>query len=893
MYTQKSNILSEYKNNTLINKKSIFIKNSFLLILFLFISVFGFSQNKKIPNKDSLKTNHVKPVSIGDTIKTFKDKKGDTKKDSIKNAIISKDAITEVIDYSCNDSLMMSMGDKMIYLYGGAVIVSGDINLKSDYVEINTTENYLFAHGVSDSSGIIKGSPVFKEKNDEFDAKSLKYNFKTKQGIVKDVITEHSQGYLHGGVSKIHENKQIHIYDGKYTTCDLDHPHFYIELTKAKVIPDKRIVSGPMYFVIADIPLYILGLPFGLIPSQKKNTSGLLMPKYGEEARRGFYLSNGGYFWAINDNYNASITFDIYSKGSWGTEFTTNFKKLYKFNGGLSIQYSKNVNGEIILPDYTEEKTFWVRGNWAQDQKANPNSNFSATLNFGSSAHSSYTAVNLDQLTDNTKSSSISYQLTKPGSIFNLSSNLNYTQNTATKTTNLSLPVVSLNMKTVFPFESLGKGQKWYQKIGVSVSTSLKNTVNSPDSTLLTMQTLSNMSNGFKYSVPISTSFKLFKYFTVAPSINYNGRIYGDYIEKRQIQMIDENDSIYYNVASDTIKGFRHPMDFSFSVPIRTKIFGLYKFKKGKINAIRHVVTPAIGFNYRPDFSNSFWGYYGQYVDNKGEEVSYAYDGIGIFGYPPSGKSGAISFTLGNNFEMKMKTKKDTSNSFTKIILLNNLSFSTSYNIAADSLRWANPVINGNTTIFKNVNVNFNANFDFYTKDTLGVKINKFEWDENGKIARLVSAGISLSGSLNPNSDKDKNKKPKSNIYLYQNPEIAYADFSVPWDIQLGYDFRLTNTYDKTLQKYVKDVVQTISMTASLTITKNWSVSVRNEFDVSAGKFIHTDLNIHRDLHCWEMGLNLIPYGPMKSYNFRINIKSSVFKGIEYKKQRSRLDNYD
>lgn len=835
----------------------------------------------------------IKEVSFNDSTisKPLKNPNDSITNDTIKKSIVSPDAVDEIIEYACEDSMMFSMTERKMYLYGKGQIKTTDMNLEADYVEINTDENFLFARGAPDSLGNIVGKPIFKEGENKFDAKTIKYNFKTKKGIVKDVITEHSQGYLHGGVTKIHENKEVHIEDGKYTTCDLDHPHFYLELTKAKVIPQKRIISGPMYFVIADIPLYFIGLPFGLIPSQKKNTSGILIPKYGEEAKRGFFLSNGGYFWAINDNYNTAVTFDIYSKGSWGTNLKLNFKERYKYTGALDFKFSKNRSGEKILPDYTETNTFWISANLSQDSKANPNSTFSGNLNFGSSSHNSYNAIDMDQLSDNTKSSSLSYQFSKPGSIFNFSANANFTQNTSTHSVNLTLPTIAFNMKRIFPFEDLGTGKKWYQKIGVGMNSSFKNSVTTIDSVFLTSQTFNNMKNGFKYSVPISTSFKLLNYFNVSPSFNYEGRVYTDYIQKREVYTFDRNDSLVTSFTNDTINALRAPFDFSFSLPVTTKVFGVFKFKKGKINAIRHVVTPSVSFNYRPDFSKEVWGYYGQYYPDKPDSL-YSYFQAGLFGYPPAGKSGSLGFSLGNNLDMKVKNSKDTTESFNKISLLNNLNFSTSYNIAADSLRWSYFVIRGNTTLLKTINLNFNANFDPYIRDSLNVRVNRYEFTENKKLARIVSGGVSVSGSLNSKKRSESKDIRPETPYFFPNSEISYTAFDVPWDLNITYNFTMTNIFITAAQEYQKNITQTVSLKGNLSLTKNWRVTARSDYDFTAQKFSYSQLSIYRDLHCWEMSLFIIPYGYLKSYNFRINIKSNVFQGIEYKKEKSWHDNF-
>ena len=904
------------KNIILIYKLSNFsTKNIFLFFLILF-SLGINAQN--IDKNDS--TNIKKDVKVVDLNKAISSK--DTiPKDSITNDSIIKnktrplkspDAVDRKIEYSCKDSMHFSMSDKKIFMYGTGVINSDDMNLKAGYIELNTSENFLYAEGTKDSTGNVIQSPIVKQGEDEFKSKTIKYNIKTKKGIITDAKAKKEEGYLHSSISKMYPNKVIHMENGKYTTCDLDHPHFYIKLTKAKVIPGKSVISGPMYFVIADIPLKFIGMPFGFIPNQKKNTSGLIIPRYGEEERRGFFVSDGGWFFAINDNVNASITGSYYSQGGWGVNFLTNFKKRYKYSGNLNIKYDLNRIGEASLPDYQETKTFWVTGTYNQDAKANPNSSFTVNLNFGSSSYNDYNALNIDQFTNNTKSSNISYRRSKPGSIFNFSANVNATQNTKTQQVNLNLPTISFNMKRQFPLKNVGttKG-KWYQKIGIGFSSSAKNSISTIDTLLFRKETLYDMKNGIQYSIPISTSFKVLKHFNVSPSFSYKGRLYASYINKRQVYLPDESGNLKESVAVDTLFGLKHPFDFNFSVPFSTKIYGMFNVNGKRIKALRHVMSPSISYSYRPDFGTDFWGYYDYYNIERNEDetdeeyelrqerTKYSYYQTGIYGTPPKGKSGSIGFSLGNNFEMKVKSKKDTSKNYKKIKLLNNLSFSTSYNIAADSLNLSNLSIRGNTRLFDKLAISFSSSFDPYIRDTLNHRLNKFELTENRRIARFVNGRVSVGGSFSANDfKKDKGKKTKTKtktkkqLFYYDNPDITYADFDVPWNISINYNFNVTSSYVVSLQTYEKNITQTISLNGGFSLTKNWKFTGRIDYDLVKNDFTYSSINIHRDLHCWEMGLFVIPFGTLKSYNFRINIKSSVFSGLEYKKQQSWHDNF-
>ncbi len=801
--------------------------------------------------------------------------------DTVKNNNISPDAVDRTIDYSCNDSILFSFSEEKMYLYGKGDISSEDMDLKSSYVEISTKESYLFSKTVSDSSGEKESKPVLTQDNENFTVSSIKYNFRTKKALVKDVKMKAEQGFLHSDVAKMQADKEFHIKDGKFTTCDLDHPHFYIKLTKAKKIPDKHIISGPMYFVIADIPLYIIGLPFGILPNQKKNASGLIIPQYGEEQQRGFFLREGGYFWAINDYVNLAVLGDIYSRGSWGVTLKSNFKKLYRYSGGIEMKFSKIQTGEKILLDSKTSNSFSVVGTYSQDAKANPNGTFTATLNFGQNFE--LDAKNLNDLTDNQKSSNISYRWSKPGSIFNFSANLRGTQNSKTNALSLILPDLSFNIKRQTPFKNLGTGtNRWYQKIGYTLNIKAKNSLNTTDTAAFTKDVLYQMKNGLQYNLPVSTSFTLFNYINVSPSLNINGRMYSSYIRQNDILLVEGNE-IISSVKKDTVYKVTFPFDFQFSIPFSTKIYGIFNINKGRVQAIRHVMSPTLSFSYRPDFSSDFWGYYG-YNDRDSTYYSY-YTGY-IFGGPPAGKSGSVNFSLGNNFEMKLKNKNDTVAESKKIKLIDNLILSTSYNLASDSLNFSNLTVRGNTRLFKNFSLTFGADFDPYIKDTLGRKINTFEWNENKRLVRFNTGRVGLTGSLKPTETKTKDEQIHTDFYYYQHPEIPYADFNIPWNLSLTYNLNVINKFDTPSQSYIRNTTQTLALNGSFSLTPNWNITAKTNYDIAARKFSYAQFTVYRDLHCWEMSFNVIPFGTLKSYTFRINIKSSVFKGVEYNKRK-------
>ncbi len=866
--------------------KMIYKKNFGITIYFALFSLFfvqqSYAQSDTLPpliNRDTLAVPEVLP---SDSMQLPKANDTLAKKDSI-NTHLSPDAIDQTITYNCKDSMLFLLSGEKIYLYGKGDIISQEMKLNSAYVEISSKENYVYAKTVPDSAG-MDYSPTLIQDNQTLKVSSVKHNFKSKKSLIKSSKTEQEQGFLHAEKAKMQTNEELHIEEGKFTSCNLDHPHFYIRLTKAKKLKSGMVVTGPMHFVIADIPLYIIGLPFGVLPHQRKNTSGFIIPEYGEDKNRGFFLRNGGYFFSINDHINTTLLGEFYSKGSWGTSLRTKFLKRYKYGGNLDLQYSKIQNSERVLPDYSSTNQFNVQGSFRQDPKANPFHNFSASLNFGSTKFDAFNATDINKYTESRKSSNINYQWIRPGKLFsNYNFGANVEQNSKTKIIAITLPSFSTSMRKIFPFKNLGTGQgKWYQKINVGLNINARNSVRTTDSTIWTRQTLTDMRHGMQFRVPISTSFSLFRFITVSPSFSAGARLYASKIEQTPITLV-ENGKMVSKMRADTIHGLFFPYDFNTSVSFSTQIFGMYRFKKGKLKAFRHLIKPSVSVGYRPDFSKEHWGYYGYDARN---DRKYSYYSGGIFGGPPSGKSGTVSMGLSNDFEMKLKPRSDTIKKDRKIVLLRGLSISSSYNFAADSFRWSNITMAANTKLFKNIGVTFSAAFDPYAVDTTGQRIHKFEWDQNHRIARFRNARISMSGALKPFEFQKHWLYGDEMFYSYPAPDIAYTNAEVPWNLGVSYSLNISNQFDSKLKDFKKDILQTLSLNASLELTKVWKISGSTNFDFKTRKFAYARMSIQRDLHCWAMSFNLVPFGTLKSYTFRIYIKSSVFKGVEYKKQQ-------
>ncbi len=791
-----------------------------------------------------------------------------------------KNAVDAPVDYHAQDSTLIDLSEHKIYLYGNAQVNYKDIELIANYIEINFDSNTVFAKGIPDSTGTLQGNPHFKQTDDEFDAKEITYNFKTKKGIIKDVKTKQGEGFLISDRTKKLSNGVVCLKNGEYTTCDKEHPDFYIKLTKAKVIPNDKIVSGPAYLVIEDIPLPLV-LPFGFFPNKKGHSSGVLIPEYGEEINRGFFLRNGGYYFAINDYLDAQITADMYSLGSWGTHFVTNYKKRYKFSGNLNFDYSKIIISEKELPNYQNQNSYRLLWSHSQDSKARPNSSFRANVNLVSSSYSKYVSTNFNQRMQNTAQSNIAYTKRFAGTPFNFSSNLRHSQNNTDSSITLSLPELNLDMRRIYPLKlkkRIGK-PRFYEKIGMTYTSNMKNTIKFKQDDFSPMSKFENYKNGIKHSIPISANFSLIKHFNLNPSLNYTERWYFKSIQERwQDTIISNGDTMPAQIVNDTIRGFVRSGDYAISIPLTTKIYGFYQFlgKNPKIKAIRHLMTPSVAFNYRPDYSQSKYGYYIPIPKDTNEQYYSIFGNDAIYGAPPTGKFGSLQFSLGNSVEMKARQGGDTSETFIKIPLLQSFNISSFYNLAADSMNWSDINLLGRTNILEIFNITFNGIVNPYSLNDEGQVINQLMWDEHKKIGRITNARVSLSFSL---SDKTFSKKETKKYHSETTSE--YAEFNIPWNMSFSYNWSFVKP------GLNKTIVQTARVSGSVDLTSKWKADFTLGYDFTNKKFTYPSLRIARDLHCWAMSLHIIPFGAYQSYNFQINVKASVLQDLKYNQRRN------
>jgi hypothetical protein len=869
-----------------------------LIIIYLISNLVSFSQstdNKRVvaDTTASVVMDTLSVIdSVNDTIlyKTLNYRKDTLKKDRPKSNSILKDNI----DLSASDSTIYSINGKKVFLFGDAVIKYEDIELKAGYIEVDMEKNIIYAEGIKDSVGKDIEQPVFTQGEEVIKTKSITYNVQTKRAFIKGLSTQQDEGYLHSESTKKEADNSITLSHGKYTTCELDHPHFYLSLSRAKVVPGKTIVASYSYLVIEDIPLYPLMIPFAFFPTTQEKASGFIIPKFGEERNRGFYLREGGYYFAINDYLDFALTGDVYSKGSWLVNGKSKYKLRYKFRGSIDVAFSKVIYGEPGLSDYNESNEYRIKWTHTQDPKARPNSNFSANVNFISRGENKYNSKTSNDYLTNTTSSSISYRKKFANTPFSTSINLRHNQNNKTGDVQLNLPQMTLNMSRIFPFrkkKAIGKA-KWYENIGVTYSGNFENKSEGLTDSILFDNSVNKwdyFKNGIQHKVPLKTSLKVLKYFNLSPRINLTDRMYFKRTMLNSEQYVDGNGNIRDTIVEDVQTGFYNVYDYDAGVGLGTTIYGMYGFRKGWIKAIRHVITPSVSLSYRPDFQQEQWGYYKLRPDDTTGTKYYSPYAGSIYGTPGTGKSGMVSFSLSNNLEMKVFSKKDTINHETKIKILEALNFSSSYNMMADSMNWSPISMNARTTLFKMLSLSMSAQANLYAIDSLGHIYDKFQYQVNaGQPFRITNARISTGFNLNSkrlfNKNKDDVGEPEnttSDVYGH----YGYDYFDIPWNMNIQYSLSYINNGVKP------DVAQSLNFSGDFSLTRKWKIGFRSGYDFEAYDFTYTSFNISRDLHCWVATLSLIPFGQRQSYNFSIGAKSAVLQDLKYNKNQSWIDN--
>lgn len=815
----------------------------------------------------------------------------------------SANALESRVDYFAEDSIRFDMKSQKAFLFKKDDIKYEDINLSSDYVEIDFLTNSVSATGVKDTTGELTGKPVFTQGSNSFTSNSMKYNYRSKKGLVYQVVTQDGEGYIHGNRVKYMPNKDVNIKTGKYTTCSHENPHFEFRFSKAKVIPENKIVTGPAYFVVEGVPTPLF-VPFGLFPNKKGQRSGIVVPTYGESASRGFYFENGGYYFAINDYMDFKLVGDIYTLGSWAIKPQYSYRKRYKFGGNVNFSYAENITGEVGSTEYEKSKDFEFRWIHNQDAKARPHSRFSANVNVVSSKFNKFNPVNSNQYLSNTFQSSINYS-TSFGGKYNLSGALNHQQNTITREVNLTLPKVTFSANRFYPLrrKKLTGKPKWYENIAVNYNSVAENRINTYDTLIFKEDFAQKMKNGLKHSISVSSgSFKLLKYIVWSNSFNYNERWYSQSIRKNWTNEPDSLNGDYDGyVKTDTMYGFQTARDYSVSTSLSTTVYGMFTYKNGPVKAVRHVLKPKVSFSYNPDFSKDIYGYYKYYLNEQGEARQYSIFEQNIYGSPSGRKSSNLSFMLNNSLEMKVRARNDTVTGTKKIAIFEDISLSTGYDLAKDSLNLSPLSLTGRTTLFKNLNINYSSNWDPYVLDSAGRRLNIFEWNATGRLFRPDKHTWQLGLSFRLNSDmltkERKSKEGTEQELMDVNENIeGYVDWSIPWSLNISYDFKYThdiiykNGYWNYEIEKEKTQIQTLSFSGELNVTPKWKVAFRSGFDFEDHEFTYTSIEVFRDLHCWQMRFNWIPYGFRQSWNFTINIKSSLLQDLKLDKKKDFRD---
>lgn len=838
-----------------------------------------------------------------------------------------KEPLDAPVIYEASDSIVFTK-EGYAHLYGEGKVNYQNIELTSAVITMNMDSSTVYATGVTDTAGVETGSPIFKDGETPYESKIMRYNFKTKKGFINSIVTQQGEGYVTSEEGKKGANDEIYMRHGKYTTCDNhEHPHFYLRLSMAKVRPKKNVVFGPAQLVVEDVPLPI-AVPFGFFPFNSSYSSGFIMPTYGDEMNRGFYLRDGGYYFAISDQMDLKVLGEIFTKGSWGLSAASNYNKRYKFSGSFNASYLVTKTGEKNMPDYSVSKDFRIQWSHRQDAKANPNSSFSASVNFATSSYdrSSLSSLyNPQQYSQNTKASSVSYSRNFPEIGLNISGAFNITQNTRNSSLSMTLPDVNISLNRIYPFKrkkSAGD-ERWYEKISLQYTGSITNSISTKDN-LLFKTPLTQWQNGMQHKIPVSATFNLFKYINIVPSFNYTERWY----LRKVKQSYDPSPTSTDHVKRDTINGFNRLYDYNLSLQMNTKLYGMYKplFMKSKELQIRHVFTPTVSYTYTPDFGKSRYGYYDTYTytDEDGEvrTVEYSpYEGA-VYGYPGKNMSQNISFSIDNNIEMKMKSDKDTTG-YKKISLIDQLGASLSYDVA--NKRWSDLSMNLRLKLTKSYTFNMNASFATYA----------YEFDENGNVVvgdrtewsygrfgRFQGYSGSFSYTLNNDTfkklfgkkdedEKNKDKEGKeggedeeteeeteeqnnnSNMRKTEKASVdsdGYLAFKLPWSVSLSYSYSIREDRSKDINiktmRYPYSLTHSLNVSGNFKIGSRWNMTYSTGYDFTSKEMSMTTLNITRDLHCFNMSCGLV-FGPFTSYNFSIRANSSMLTDALKWDQRS------
>jgi hypothetical protein len=806
-------------------------------------------------------------------------------------------AIKSPVKYFAKDSIVYNEEDKIAILYTDSRVDYEDLNLVSEFIKIDIAKNLVSSQGRLDSLGNYVKTPVFKQGNDEYKAKEINYNFVTKRGLLKELKTQEGDGFIKSARVKRDEHGNLYNRYAYYTTCDEEDPHFYILADKIKIIPGKKAITGPAIMMIEGVPTP-LAVPFALFPLKRGQQSGLIIPVYGFSPGRGYFLSNGGYYFGLGDHADLSLTGDIFTNLSWALAARSNYNYRYRFNGNFNFNYALNKQGGLPDdPTYNEFSTFQLNWVHRMDAKARPGTNFGANVQLAGNRALAFNNFNINQNFNNQLQSSINFSKSFKKGRYNLSSNARAAQNTQTRDLTLTLPDITFTMPSFQPFKHKSKptADKWFEKISVNYTGLFQNNIVTKDSLLLRPRTADEFRRfsdttfryGFRHSIPIQSSFNLFKFYTVSFGGDYNEswtfstirRTYNPVTGREEIQRVNE---------------FARGYQFSLRTGITTRFYGLVQFKKGRVAAIRHVVNPNLDFSFSPDFSRPFWGFYRDVqVDTTGRTRKYSIFEQAMFGGPGFGRQGNIGFGIDNNFEMKWR-KKDSANALEKVKLIESLRLSGAYNIFADSLKLSLINISGITTLYKSIAINGSAVLDPYYNQIYEingfkqlVRVNELYLTKEGVPGKLTTANMGLSWGINQATFENKEVKEQRRSYMQNS---GYLPLDVSWSLNINYtinyDYRNEILFNRS------NFTQTLSFSGTFNPTKNWFVNYNSGYDFINKRISHLGVDLRRDLHCWEFLFNWTPLSAfgVKYFFFQINVKSGTLKDLKIPKRRSWFD---
>ena len=848
-----------------------------------------------------------------------------------------KNGIDAPVTFSANDSMVYDAQNKTAFLYGTSNVKYENMDLKSERIYLNMDSSLVHATGVRDTATKgLTGTPVFSMGSDNYESDTMAFNFKSKKGLIQNVTTQQQEGFLSSQLSKRNDKGEIFLKHGRYTTCDKDCPDFYIALSRAKVRPGKDVVFGPAYLVVADVPLP-LAIPYGFFPFSKKYSSGFIMPSYGDESTRGFYLRDGGYYFALSDKWDLKLLGEIYTKGSWGLSVATNYRKRYRYNGTFYAAYQDTKTGDKGLPDYTRQQSFKIQWSHRQDQKASPYSSLAASVNF---ATSSYERNNLGSLynpqtlTQTTRTSSVSWGTNFSSIGLSLSATANLNQNMSDSSIALTLPDLNISLSRFYPFKrrhAVG-AERWYEKISVSYTGQISNSINTKEDRLLRSNLIKDWRNGMQHRIPVSGNFTLFNYINVSPSFNFTDRMYTNKVTKSWNRTTQKE-------VSDTTYGFHNIYNWDLSLSASTKLYGMFipnrKIFGDKIQAIRHVITPSVSFSYAPDFGSSRYGYYSTYqrtnADGSVELVDYSPYSNGLYSVPGRGKTGNVSFSFDNNIEMKIKSDKD-STGIRKISIIDNLGFRMSYNMAAKEKPWSDLSVDLRLKWWKNYTFNLNAVFASYAYELNSngePYVGNHTYWGMGKIGRFQGMSQNISYTLTPekikklfggggddddtkskrndpeaegvdtdiesNVDDDmiegqRSARRKGNGHKAKTDDDGYMSFSMPWSITFGYGITMResndiNRFNYKTMRYPYTFSQTLNFSGNLRISDGWNISFSSGYDFEHHALSMTTASLQRDLHCFNMSCQVV-LAPYTSYNFTFRCNASTLTdALKYDKR--------